>query len=113
MKGKFSARVTPLMISAMRMAWSSLSMTHGPATRKRFPAPMRVVELEGDGHERQELKPQGAQGYTGYFFPLCDPVSPVAIDFDFSSGDSPFQAYETFPLRPLLSRSAVAGLARR
>src|ERR1700691_3189831 len=30
------------MISAMRMACSSLSITHGPAIRKRFPEPMRT-----------------------------------------------------------------------
>ena len=34
--------VTPLMISAMRMACSSLSITHGPAIRKRSPEPMRT-----------------------------------------------------------------------
>src|SRR5271167_936621 len=42
MNGNPSARVTPLMISAMRMACSSLSITHGPAMRKRLPAPMRT-----------------------------------------------------------------------
>src|SRR5580704_5536587 len=42
MNGKLSALVTPLIISAMRMACSSLSITHGPATRKRSPDPMRT-----------------------------------------------------------------------
>src|ERR1700683_2503503 len=40
MNGKPSARVTPLMISAMRVACSSLSITQGPAMRKRLPEPM-------------------------------------------------------------------------
>src|SRR5580698_315366 len=40
MNGKPSPLVTPLMISAMRMACSSLSITHGPAIRKRSPEPM-------------------------------------------------------------------------
>ena len=48
MKGKFSERVTPLMISAMRMAWSSLSITHGPAMRKRFPEPIRTFSILND-----------------------------------------------------------------
>src|SRR5713226_8180304 len=42
MNGNPSALVTPLMISAMRMACSSLSITHGPAIRKRLPEPMRT-----------------------------------------------------------------------
>src|ERR1700679_954254 len=45
MNGKPSAFVTPLMISAMRMACSSLSITHGPAIRKRSPAPMRTSPI--------------------------------------------------------------------
>src|ERR1017187_8758061 len=40
MKGKFRERATPLMISAMRMACSSLSITHGPAMRNSLPAPI-------------------------------------------------------------------------
>src|SRR6266849_2823966 len=40
MKGNSSARATPLMISAMRMACSSLSMTQGPAIRNNSPDPM-------------------------------------------------------------------------
>src|SRR5207253_11368836 len=43
MRGRPSKRVTPLMISAMRMAWSSLSITHGPAMRKRLPPPMTAL----------------------------------------------------------------------
>src|SRR5207253_379786 len=43
MRGRPSERVTPLMISAMRMAWSSLSITHGPAMRKRLPPPMTAL----------------------------------------------------------------------
>src|SRR5579863_3732378 len=42
MKGNPSALVTPLMISAMRMACSSLSITHGPAIRKRLLEPIRT-----------------------------------------------------------------------
>src|SRR6266852_4408677 len=42
MKGKPSALVTPLMISAIRRACSSLSITHGPAIRNRLPEPMRT-----------------------------------------------------------------------
>src|SRR5215471_16962958 len=42
MKGMLRERVTPLMTSAMKMACCSLSMTHGPAIRKRFPDPMRM-----------------------------------------------------------------------
>src|ERR1051325_9341760 len=40
MKGIFSERVTPLITSAMKMACFSLSMTHGPAMRKRWPDPI-------------------------------------------------------------------------
>jgi len=40
MNGSYSARVTPLMISAMRMACSSLSITHGPAIKNNSPEPM-------------------------------------------------------------------------
>ena len=43
MNGMFSERVTPLMTSAMRMACFSLSMTQGPAMRKRLPEPMRTL----------------------------------------------------------------------
>src|SRR3954470_24362073 len=39
MRGKASDLATPLMISAIRIACSSLSMTHGPAIRKRSPDP--------------------------------------------------------------------------
>src|SRR5579862_9876138 len=42
MKGKFSDRVMPLMTSAMKSACFSLSITHGPAIRKRPPSPMRM-----------------------------------------------------------------------
>ena len=45
MNGKFSERVTPLMISAMRSACSSLSITHGPAIRKRSPEPTRTLSI--------------------------------------------------------------------
>src|SRR4051794_1834308 len=39
MRGMASDLATPLMISAIRIACSSLSMTHGPAIRKRSPDP--------------------------------------------------------------------------
>src|ERR1700731_3908928 len=42
MNGNSSERATPLIISAMRMACSSLSMTQGPAMRNRLPLPMRT-----------------------------------------------------------------------
>src|SRR6185437_3476551 len=42
MKGRLSERVTPLMTSAMKIACCSLSITHGPAIRKRLPDPMRM-----------------------------------------------------------------------
>src|SRR6266853_4167731 len=42
MNGNSSERATPLIISAMRIACSSLSMTQGPAMRKRLPLPMRT-----------------------------------------------------------------------
>ena len=45
MNGKLRARVTPLMISAMRRACSSLSITQGPAMRKRSPEPMRTLSI--------------------------------------------------------------------
>src|SRR5260370_19345016 len=42
MNGNSRERATPLIISAMRMACSSLSMTQGPAMRNRLPLPMRT-----------------------------------------------------------------------
>src|SRR5579872_2498466 len=42
MNGNPSALVTPLIISAMRIACSSLSITHGPAIRNRSPEPIRM-----------------------------------------------------------------------
>src|SRR5258708_5005231 len=45
MNGKPSALVTPLTISAIRIACSSLSITHGPAMRKRLPEPMRTSPI--------------------------------------------------------------------
>src|SRR5205807_10434651 len=48
MKGKLSERVTPLMISAMRMACSSLSITHGPAMRNRSPEPTVMSPILND-----------------------------------------------------------------
>src|SRR5882762_4065057 len=48
MNGKFSERTTPLMISAMRSACSSLSITHGPAMRNRSPEPTRTLSIWKD-----------------------------------------------------------------
>src|SRR5258706_13014107 len=48
MNGKFSERTTPLIISAIRMACSSLSITHGPAIRNRSPAPTRTLSIWKD-----------------------------------------------------------------
>src|SRR6266851_2626310 len=48
MKGKLSERVTPLMISAMRTACSSLSITHGPAMRNRSPEPTVMSPILND-----------------------------------------------------------------
>src|SRR5450756_1819077 len=48
MKGKFSERATPLTISAMRRACSSLSITQGPAMRNRSPAPTRTLSIWKD-----------------------------------------------------------------
>ena len=45
MNGTFSERVTPLMTSAINNACFSLSMTQGPAIRKRFPEPMRMLSI--------------------------------------------------------------------
>src|SRR5208283_206531 len=42
MNGRFSARVTPLITSAINKVCFSLSMTHGPAIRNRLPDPMRT-----------------------------------------------------------------------
>src|ERR1700747_1313009 len=42
MKGKLRERVTPLIISAMRMACCSLSITQGPAMRKSSPVAIRI-----------------------------------------------------------------------
>src|SRR6266581_5697510 len=43
--GKFSERATPLITSAMNRACFSLSITHGPAIRKRSPDPMRTLSI--------------------------------------------------------------------
>src|SRR5208337_1625467 len=48
MNGKFSERTTPLMISAMRSACSSLSITQGPAMRNRSPVPTRTLSIWKD-----------------------------------------------------------------
>src|SRR5258708_19392913 len=48
MNGKFSERTTALIISAMRSACSSLSITHGPAIRNRSPAPTRTLSIWKD-----------------------------------------------------------------
>src|SRR5271157_4531649 len=45
MNGKFSERATPLTISAMRSACSSLSITQGPAMRNRSPEPTRTLSI--------------------------------------------------------------------
>src|SRR6476660_322642 len=45
MKGKFSERVTPLITSAMKRACFSLSITQGPAIRKRLPEPIRTLSI--------------------------------------------------------------------
>src|SRR5208337_210770 len=42
MKGTFKERVTPLITSAMNSACFSLSITQGPAMRKRPPSPIRT-----------------------------------------------------------------------
>src|ERR1019366_9790125 len=48
MNGRLSERTTPLMISAMRSACSSLSITQGPAMRNRSPAPTRTLSIWKD-----------------------------------------------------------------
>src|SRR5271157_2178973 len=48
MNGKFSERATPLTISAMRSACSSLSITQGPAMRNRSPEPTRTLSIWKD-----------------------------------------------------------------
>src|SRR5208282_6646804 len=48
MKGKFSERATPLTISAIRSACSSLSITQGPAMRNRSPEPTRTLSIWKD-----------------------------------------------------------------
>src|SRR6266849_4643250 len=48
MNGKLRERTTPLTISAMRRACSSLSITHGPAMRNRSPAPTRTLSIWKD-----------------------------------------------------------------
>src|SRR5580693_3521854 len=57
MKGKFSERTTPLMISAMRRACSSLSITQGPAMRKRSPAPTRTSPTWKEEIKKRSLSP--------------------------------------------------------
>src|SRR4051795_13045689 len=76
MRGKASDLATPLMISAIRIACSSLSMTHGPAIRKRSPDPTwmsptwkevvmpkpfhHLDEVEGNSRIRQCLRSENA-----------------------------------------------------
>src|SRR5258706_10055322 len=48
MKGTFRDRATPLITSAMKSVCFSLSMTQGPAIRKRSPAPMRTPSTWND-----------------------------------------------------------------
>jgi len=48
MKGKFKDRATPLITSAIKSACSSLSITHGPAIRKRSPDPTRTLSIWKD-----------------------------------------------------------------
>src|SRR6266700_104561 len=45
MNGTFRERVTPLITSAMKRACFSLSMTQGPAMRKRLPEPTRTPSI--------------------------------------------------------------------
>src|SRR5208282_2544718 len=71
--GKFSERTTPLMISAMRSACSSLSITHGPAIRNRSPEPTRTVSIWKDRGNclspSHFLRPQ-KHLHLGHFFLL-------------------------------------------
>ena len=50
MKGKFRERVTPLMISAIRMAWASLSITHGPDQEQIPGTDVNALDLERNTH---------------------------------------------------------------
>src|SRR5215467_13476549 len=52
MKGKLSERATPLMTSAIKSACFSLSMTHGPAIRKRSPEPTRTLSIWNEDDKR-------------------------------------------------------------
>ena len=61
MKGKFSERVTPLMTSAMKRACFSLSITQGPAMRKRLPEPMRTLSI---WKERSVIADMTSSKYT-------------------------------------------------
>src|SRR5215472_8789462 len=97
MKGNSSDRVTPLMISAMRIACSSLSITHGPAIRKRSPAPMRISPTWKEVVIPRDL---GHCKNTRRFIPSCNFVSLVVI----LSARDPLRSMEHlhldgFPLR--------------
>src|SRR6478672_7985984 len=79
MKGKFSDRVTPLMTSAMNIAWSSLSITHGPAMRNNPPAPMRTLSIWKDAlmaDQRGPRETQGKNSQTGISRPAEVVLSP-------------------------------------
>src|ERR1700716_3639242 len=69
MNGKFSERTTPLMISAMRRACSSLSITQGPAIRNKSPAPTRTLSIWKERvtkscSHRARRRTQGQPGVT-------------------------------------------------
>src|SRR5271157_1600199 len=83
MNGKSSDSVTPLMISAMRMACSSLSITHGPAMRNRSPEPMWTSATWKEVFSDRSIKQIPPRNHGGteaqrkaIFVLLCVSVSP-------------------------------------
>src|SRR5579859_3488750 len=65
--GRLSDRVTPLMTSAMKSACFSLSITHGPAMRKRLPEPMLMPSIwkETVMREKQNQTTEGTELHRG------------------------------------------------